>query len=334
MSHRDVPTGLPLRWRAGRGTAFVCGFAVGILGVGGGGWAVQRFVLAPDEAAAAGDSGRACPTAASSAVAGPAGGETKPVIGDTSYTNGKTSIKISKRETGHGDSKVTSYLADIMMADATALRSAFSKGKYGKLILEVPSDTAKSVGAVLAFNGDFYGFRDNGIIIRNGTIYRDEGVRPGLAMYRNGTMAVYDETSTSAEQLLADGVWNTLSFGPELVRDGKVLSDIGTFEIGDVLRNGQKPSIQGRHPRTGIGMIGPGHFVVIVVDGRDPGYSRGVTMFEFARMFVDAGAKAAYNLDGGGSATMIFDGTVVNQPRNGSNVQKERPGSEILYIAK
>ena len=62
--------------------------------------------------------------------------------------------------------------------------------------------------------GDYYGFRDNGIIIRNGVIYRDDPARIGLAFYLDGTMMPYDETQTSAQELLDAGVWNTLSFGP------------------------------------------------------------------------------------------------------------------------
>jgi exopolysaccharide biosynthesis protein len=79
-------------------------------------------------------------------------------------------------------------------------------------------------------------------------------------------------------------------------------------------------------------MVDRNHFVMIVVDGRDPGYSRGATLNEFATMFLDAGATVAYNLDGGGSATMYFKGKVVNKPRNGSKVLTERKSSDMLYI--
>ena len=75
-----------------------------------------------------------------------------------------------------------------------------------------------------------------------------------------------------------------------------------------------KHPIQGTNPRTGIGMISANHFVFVVVDGRSPGYSRGVTLTEFAQIFQELGCSTAYNLDGGGSSTLYFMGELVNEP--------------------
>jgi exopolysaccharide biosynthesis protein len=179
---------------------------------------------------------------------------------------------------------------------------------------------------VFAINGDYYGFRDAGIVIRNGIPYRDEGARAGLAIYRDGTMAIYDETLTTADELVVDGVWNTLSFGPALLDGGNIVDGIEHVEVDGYLG---KRSIQGQQPRTGLGMIEPGHFVFVVVDGRSPGYSRGMTMTEFAEFFSSLGCEVAYNLDGGGSATMYFNGSVVNNPLGHGD---ERGTSDILYL--
>ena len=75
-------------------------------------------------------------------------------------------------------------------------------------------------------------------------------------------------------------------------------------------------------------MISANHFVFVVVDGRSS-ESAGMTMPEFAQLFVDLGAQTAYNLDGGGSATMYFNGEVVNNPQGRGD---ERPVSDILYV--
>lgn len=114
---------------------------------------------------------------------------------------------------------------------------------------------AKSKNAVLAINGDYYGFRDTGIVVRDGVAYRDKGARQGLAMYRDGAVRLYDETATTAK-LIADGVWNTLSFGPGLVADGAVIDGIDQVEI-DTNVGGH--SIQGNQPRTAVGMVAAGH---------------------------------------------------------------------------
>ena len=77
-------------------------------------------------------------------------------------------------------------------------------------------------------------------------------------------------------------------------------------------------------------MIDANHLVFVVVDGRSPGYSEGVTLPELAQIMADLGATTAYNLDGGGSSTMYFDGEVVNDPLGKGD---ERGVSDILYVA-
>ena len=111
-----------------------------------------------------------------------------------------------------------------------------------------------------------------------------------------------------------------------LIEDGAVVEGIEDVEVDTNFGN---HSIQGDQPRTAVGVIDDNHLVFVVVDGRQSGYSEGVTLTELADIFVDLGAKTAYNLDGGGSSTMFFDGEVVNSPSNGG----ERATSDILYIA-
>ncbi|SDR71438.1 Exopolysaccharide biosynthesis protein [Friedmanniella luteola] len=245
----------------------------------------------------------------------------------TSYTSDTTSITITTVESGSGDDGLTYFVADVTVSDSTIVRSAFAEDEFGQNIIADPSTIAADVGAVLAINGDYYGFRDAGMVIRNGVVFRDSGARQGLAFYTDGRVQLYDETATSAAALLADGVWNTLSFGPGLVDAGAVVPGVDEIEIDTNFGN---HSVQGRQPRTGVGMVTANHLLFVVVDGRSEGYSRGVTMTELAQIFVDRGAQVAYNLDGGGSSTMVFNGDLVNNPLGRSD---ERGTSDILYIA-
>ncbi|MFT3798095.1 phosphodiester glycosidase family protein [Microbacterium sp.] len=304
------------------------GLAVVLAAGGGTAWALDRFVIphvevsdvaayeaAQSPTATATDDGDSSDTAS-----------TTPVVTDTTYTSDDASIAITQYTQGSGSDTVTYYVADITLSDATVLRSAFANNQFGENITALVSETAEANGAIFAVNGDYYGFRDSGIVIRNGVVYRDDGAREGLVFYTDGTAAVYDETQTTAAELLADGAWNTLSFGPALVEDGAVVAGIDDVEIDTNIGN---HSIQGEQPRTAIGIIDDNHIVIVVVDGRDSGYSRGVTMTELADIMVSLGATTAYNLDGGGSSEMWFNGEVVNQPSNGG----ERATSDILYIA-
>jgi len=215
-------------------------------------------------------------------------------------------------------------VADVQLTDPLDLESAFSNGSFGGKTQDT-SEIADANSAIVAINGDFYSSRENGIIIRNGVVYRDMPARHGLAIYKDGTMKVYDETTTTADKLLAEGVWNTYSFGPGLLVDGSVASGLDNYEAD---ANAKHP-IQGTNPRTGIGIVDANHYIFVVVDGRSPGYSRGVTLTEFAEIFQQLGCSAAYNLDGGGSSTLYFMGNVVNDPaqKNG-----ERAISDILFV--
>ncbi|KNY26412.1 phosphodiester glycosidase family protein [Pseudobacteroides cellulosolvens] len=255
-----------------------------------------------------------------------AAGPEKYTATDTSYKSNSKTIEIKKVVTGEGDDTLTYYVADIRLTNYTQMRSAFAKNKFGRNIIEGTSVIAKENNAILAINGDYYGFRSDGIEIRNGMLLRNEPARTGLAFYKDGSMKIYDEKKTTGEELLKNGVWNTVSFGPALVVDGKVGTDIANYEVDTNFGN---HPIQGVHPRAGIGMIEKNHFVFIVVDGRSKGYSKGMELEEFAKVFQDLGCKTAYNVDGGYSATMYFMGKRVNKP---GGKDKERGTSDIIYI--
>ena len=291
--------------------ALIAGTTALTLAAGGGSaWALDRFVVDHVEI-----SDVAAYEAAQSTAADSSSLSTGGTVTGSSYTSDGASVELSTVVTGSGDSTVTYYVADVTLTDATVLQSAFANNQFGTNIIDETSDIAEDNGAVFAVNGDYYGFRDTGIVIRNGVVYRD------------GTVQVYDETATTADALVADGVWNTLSFGPAILEDGQVVDGIEDVEIDTNVGN---HSIQGDQPRTAVGVIDENHLVFVVVDGRSPGYSEGVTLTELAQIMQDLGATTAYNLDGGGSSTLYFDGEVVNDPLGKG---EERGTSDILYIA-
>lgn len=303
--------------------------------VGTSAWALDRFVIehveitnaSAYEASSADSSTQSAST--HSTVASASSTRTSSsatTVTEHSYTSDSTSITVSKHTYGSGNRSFTYYVADVLLTDATALRSAFADDAFGQNITERVSTMANNNDAVFAINGDYYGFRDTGIIIRNGTVYRDKGAREGLVIYRDGTIKIYDETTTDAQSLVDEGAWQTLSFGPALVENGSVVEGIDSVEVDTNFGN---HSIQGRHPRSAIGIIDENHFVFVVADGRSSN-SAGASLTDLAQVIADLQVTTAYNLDGGGSSEMWFNGQVVNNPSNGG----ERPTSDILYIGR
>ena len=237
------------------------------------------------------------------------------VLLDT-YEDETVTLQLRQFETGEGQTRVTYFTAEAIVSDMGRLASGFAKDTFGRNIQEKPSSMARRLGALAAVNGDYYGFRDDGILIRNGILYRDEPARDGMAFLADGRMTVYEETETSAEELLAMGAIHTFSFGPALLRDGEAVP---------LAAHG----ISGLNPRTAAGMIAPGHFVFLVADGRLKGYSQGLSIRELTEVFLELGCTEAYNLDGGGTSTLIWQNKLINRPQGRT---AERASSDILYI--
>lgn len=114
---------------------------------------------------------------------------------------------------------------------------------------------------------------------------------------------------------------NLLAFGPALVENGEIA--VGTNEeVGQAMAS---------NPRTAIGIIDENHYIIVVSDGRTS-ESKGLSLYQMAEVMKSYGVKTAYNLDGGGSSTLYFNGQVINKPTTGGNRISERAVSDIVYI--
>lgn len=239
------------------------------------------------------------------------------VYTEESYTDGNISITITQRY--EYDTQI--YMVDVVLSDSAQLQTALAENTYGRNIKETTSEMAEDSGAILAINGDYYGFRSSGYVIRNGVLYRDTSSGgEALAVFSDGSFQIIEEDAVSARELLEAGALQVLSFGPALVEEGAVTVEQNT-EV-DQARNS--------NPRTAIGMISPLHYVIIVSDGRTD-ESEGLSLYELAGLFVEEGCVTAYNLDGGGSSTLWFNGEVINNPTDGKS-DGERRVSDIVFI--
>ena len=224
--------------------------------------------------------------------------------------------------TEYRENDTTIYAADVWVTDPSQLKTAFANGTYGKNVKDATSDIAKDADAILAVNGDFYGARNSGYVIRNGVLYRSTSSgAEDLVIYGDGSFGIIDEDDVTAEQLLEDGAVQVLSFGPALVTDGEI----------SVTKNEEVGKAMASNPRTAIGIYEDGHYVFVVSDGRTD-ESEGLSLYELAEFLQELGVETAYNLDGGGSSTMVYQGEVVNNPTTSGNSVKERSVSDIVYI--
>ncbi len=229
-------------------------------------------------------------------------------------------FEITVKEYTVNDTKV--YVADVTVNSAETIKTAFANDTYGKNVTDTTSSIASSHDAILAINGDYYGAQESGYVIRNGIVYRSESDGEDvLCLYADGSMKVVDPSTVTAEELVSEGVWQAFSFGPCLVEDKKI----------SVSENDEVGKAMASNPRTAIGMTDAGHYLFVVSDGRSD-ESEGLSLYELADFMKSLGANTAYNLDGGGSSTMYFNGEVINNPTTTGNSSKERSVSDIVYI--
>lgn len=243
------------------------------------------------------------------------------VYTDNSYQDKNISVYITTERAFDADI----YIADVKISDAGLLKTALAKDTYGINVTQTTSEQAKAKGAILAVDGDFYGAHTSGYVIKNGVLYRDtlreEEWRDDLVIYADGSLGIINEKDVSAQQLIDDGVVQSFMFGPAMVMNGEM-----------VIGEDYEPSKEiAGNPRTAIGIVDDLHYLFVVADGRTD-ESAGLLLYELAQIMKLHGCKTAYNLDGGGSTTMYFNGRVINKPTTDGHDFKEREVSDIVYV--
>ena len=176
-----------------------------------------------------------------------------------------------------------------------------------------PLDISREHRFVLGFTDDFYGYRINknyiaGCIVRNGEIksrrtnHKRHNAVPNMdimAQFPDGTLKTYACNEITAQELLEAGAINSFAFGPILVRDGEIEPMVYEGGIN-------------KYPRQALGMVEPGHYVVLSVKGRIAS-SEGVGMLWLAERMQALGVEEALNLDGGNTSALVFCGKLLTR---------------------
>ncbi|HBI85608.1 MAG TPA: hypothetical protein DDX71_04885 [Ruminococcus sp.] len=239
---------------------------------------------------------------------------------DHSYRSHDIYIDLSTCE--YADSNC--YIADIYVRKLENFKTAFEHDEFVNGPQENMYDMAARTNAILAINGDFTGGHENGVVIRDYVLYRDQPRNDVGVLFYDGTYEIYGRNECDTAALLASGACDSMTFGPALVKNGNTITGQTSSMLGE------------KHPRSGFGYYEPGHYCFVAADGRGMGGSAGVTCDEFAALFGDVlGCYQAYNLDGGKTSQLWFDGACFNQPDGfNGNPHSLRGLTDIFYIGE
>ncbi len=236
-----------------------------------------------------------------------------PELGQWRYETSELSIHIERRQ---DDTPRTWFEVDVRASPEQPLQTYITEGKRPGRTLVNPQKLAKENQLVLAITDDYSGARIQqdqkvGIVIREGIVLgtqtrssRDQRGWPNLdtlAVFDDGGMKACVCDEFTAQEYLDMGATNVFAFGPVLVSEGKTTAYVMDEDYYPY-----------NEPRMAIGMVEPYHYIIVAAVGRDES-SVGVTPAWLAQKMLDLGCTEALNLDGGGTAALMFMGEVLNR---------------------
>ena len=248
-------------------------------------------------------------------------------LGDSVYEDASIRVEIERMTVNN----TQCHVARITIRDASQLRTAPAYAFNRAQTAEIDA-IARRVNAVFAISGDYFAYQlqnKGSYLVRQGQMYADVPIdgRDVLVIDAAGDFHIVGEATTAEtkaaiEALAPLGIVNTFNFGPGLVIEGEVLDPAydAVFNFSE-----------GRHRRCAIAQVKRGtlEYLCICCDGSKDEGSVGMTLAEFAEFVASFDVQNAYNLDGGNTTAMYFDGGKINA----ENSAYSRPISDIIYFA-
>ena len=256
----------------------------------------------------------------------------QPVVTETSYRSQNIAMEITSQRYMGSDT----YIADIHVRSMNQFQRYYAKGDWHKGTREVPT-LAEESGAILAMTGDSSQNFNSGWVMGNGVVERDAVKQVNIfrdlcIVYRNGEMRTVVAPTKEQNRALAaetQDIWHIFLFGPAL------LDEQGRAYPKEAFEERVNPhEVTYANPRSALGYYEPGHYCFVQVDGRktssklEPGEKNGgVRLEDLAALMESLGCRAAYNLDGGRSSMLWFDGGLISTP-----AARDRRIGDILVI--
>lgn len=216
----------------------------------------------------------------------------------------------------------TAYYADVMIQHPSQFRRQWAHGDYNARGYQYPSNMFLASHGVVGMSGDFHKFRNFGIVIQYGTVIcdrRGSSVLDVLTVDYDGNFHIWrdDALRSRIREQGADDIMLSFTFGPALVENGHAVSS--DHWSGQVLGE-----LYQTVARAAIGQLGERHYLFCTL------YRPGLTCRQMAELMESKGCVTAYNLDGGQTGTLLFNGKVYNKI---AYKGVERAMSDIMYFA-
>lgn len=214
--------------------------------------------------------------------------------------------------------------SEVKLMHPSQFRRYLTGGEFGSGTLSKPTEMSKTVNAVVACSADFYAYRRKGITVTNGVVNKYiPGIPDSCFIDRNGDMLLernleFADAAQAQAYVDEHNINFSLSFGPILVKDGEYSAPKG-YILGEVKE---------RFPRAAVCQMDTLHYLFAAAN-MDKYYWTPVTMEDFAQCIYETGCRQAYALDGGQTATVVMNNTLMNNVNYGS----ERLISDIIYFA-
>ena len=242
-----------------------------------------------------------------------------PVMTEHSYTSPETCIDIQTYTREQGGRTAVYHVADIYLSRPEQFVTYTANNELKYFSVQPVEEMDQAAEAILSISGDCYSYQHYSLLVRNGAVYKtDHAYEDVCVLWPDGRMETLAQKDYDVESLLAEGPAQVWCFGPSLL-DGE--GHVKPYYEASA-------AVSYPNPRSAIGYYEPGHYCFVVVDGRQDGYSDGMLLGELAAVFEELGCRAAYNLDGGGTAVMYFNHQPYSRQSNGA----DRQIGDILVI--
>lgn len=236
------------------------------------------------------------------------------------YDDGTMSIRIEFGEAY--DTKIT-YVY-VKLTDPSQFRTALAAPYPSKKLLTVPQ-MAEENHSVLAINGDYFSYHSNGVIMRSGKMLRYNTSKKSygrdmLIINDKGDFEFIIPVTQKNYEAYTGTPREIFSFGPALIIDGVVQE----YDYRKKTSCGYPTPAQ----RMALCQLDTLSYLIVYTEGPEQEEHAGLSIPEFTELLSTLNVKHAYNMDGGHSSTIYFNGQRINSPET-----KNRKVSDIIYFA-